>query len=73
MKVVPETIEPPAQDDRWDDPVPETSPPVGGWDRELLTYDAMSVFGLSYGDAEDLLAEYSEGELRTLLDRRLVD
>lgn len=70
---MPEAIEPPAQDDRWDDPIPETSPPVGGWDRDHLVYEAMATLGLSHDDAEDVLDEYSEGQLRTLLDRRLIN
>jgi len=71
---MPETVPPPIDDPLAD--VPKQSPPLGGWDTEQLIFELMREDGCSYPDAEQQLArlrsEYSLGQIRALLDRRIV-
>ena len=61
----------PAQDSKWDEPIQKATEPLGGWDKEWLKSRAMSLWGLSYDEAEQKLLKYGAGRLTTLLDQEV--
>lgn len=57
---MPEAIEPPAQDSRWDSPV---EPVAGDWDRDFWVRLARDVYGIDADVLDDRSTEWVVGRV----------